>query len=239
MEWYQSAQHAVRQMQELLAKEETSQQLGRKSAKAASRRGSSWKFSASTSGGVQRNGTSVNGFVCIPSKHHQLAAHTYVQLIGRNILHRAWVILAVIRGLHQPPAGSVIRDMILHPFLACVEEALEEFLSAPTENLPAFVVGIQQDPTARKFRRLLDSQFTHGGTTFQHTRHYSALRILSCIYNDCTDFPTCMDNLLLQMLCEYPRLCTPVVKFLDHEFYKRAREIQSLISGYVQNTVWV
>lgn len=162
-----------------------------------------------------------------------------LQLVGRNILHRAWVILAVVRGLPQPLPCCVIKDMILQPFLTCVREALGAFLAAPSKNLPAFVVEIKEDHPQRMFRRLHDCQFIHGGTTYLRTRHYSVLRILSTIYSDCTDFLTCVEDLLFQMRCECPRLFSTPGDHLDSEFHKRAREIQSLVSGYVHKAVWV
>lgn len=162
-----------------------------------------------------------------------------VQVIGRNILHRAWIIFAVTRGLPQPLPRSVLEDMVMQPFIACVREALGAFLAAPSKNLPAFVVEIERDHPQRMFRRLYDAQFTHGGTTFLRTRHYSVLRILSTIYADCTDFLACLEDLIFQMQCKCPRLQCAPGDYLDHEFHMRAREIQSLVSRYVHRAVWV
>lgn len=251
------------------AEEEAAKPLGRGSSKRVSKMGAT-KLSAagSRSGGSKRLDLPADNLpVDIPSRHHKLAAHTFVQVfvhtidactvsvavcyqsscnmlhvvqvVGRNILHRAWVILAVIRGLPQPLPCFVLKDMVLQPFLACVREALGAFLAAPSKSLPAFVVEIEQEHPQRMFRRLHDSQFTPGGTAFLRTRHYSVLRILSTIYTDCTDFLACMEDLLFQMQCQFPQLHSAPGDYLDNEFHIRAREIQSLVCRYVHKAVWV
>lgn len=166
-------------------------------------------------------------------------AEWYVQLMGRNILQRAWVILAVVQGLPTPPPCCVVKSLILEPFLACVRDALNAFLDAPTDNLSAFVVEIQKDHANKKFRRLHDAQYTPGGRMHLRTRHYSVLRIISTIYSDCTDFLICMEEILSQFRWPDDKCFLTSLDMLDREFRARTQELRYLVRNCVHKAIWV
>jgi hypothetical protein len=162
-----------------------------------------------------------------------------VQLIGRDLLHRFWMTLAVLRGLPQPLPECIHRDLVLLPLLRCTREVLNSLVAAPGKNHSAYVAEIRTELPRRRFRRLHDQNFTFAYTSNVQTRHCSVVRVLSSIYSDCTAVLHRVQDLLFHMECSCELSAIASVEMVDAEFHKRSKDIHKLISKHVHRTVWV
>jgi hypothetical protein len=190
--------------------------------------------------GIRGRATTITmrGSTCATSGRQPVAKHvvnTYLQLVGRELLSRAYWLQPLFRGLPLAPPTSATAKLFVEPFMAALEHALDSLLQQPAACISAYVDEQAMDPAHKRYQHLQPPSKSQAITAASTSR--SPMSLLAYLAQDGMDFLGALRRILRANGCSLPvQWC---MRALDAPFLARRTSIQAMVSDYVMHVFQV